>query len=76
MHDLSLSQVLETVVHSEDNSSNILLPEDPPIFESFFQITLTTQLGDDVAIVCAFEDLMAVYDVGVVEGPNDGDFLL
>lgn len=69
-----LSQVLQSLEDIFDYGSGLVLVEVPLLPEPWLQIALVAELGDDVAVAVAGEDLEASEDIGMAEFLEDIDF--
>ena len=76
VHDVPAREILESLEKLVHQGPQFFFAEGAAFPESFFEAAAVAELGDEVAVIGAFEDLDAADDVGVVEGANDADFLL
>jgi hypothetical protein len=76
VHDVPAGEVLQPLKKLARIGPQFFFGEGTAFPEGFFETAAVAELGDEVAVVGAFEDLDAANDVGVVEGADDRDLLL
>lgn len=74
MYDVLLGEVADALVHLVDELPGVLLLEGALGADLGFDVAAVTQLGDDVAVVGAGEDLQAVEHVGMLQSLQNIDF--
>lgn len=72
--DVLLCQVLQSLEDVLDDGSCLVFIEVALLPQTGFEVSLIAELGDDVAVAVAGEDLEAAEDIGVAEFLEDVDF--
>lgn len=67
MYDILLGKIVQPLKDISDDGFSLVLVEISLLPQSRLQIPFVAQLGDDVTVPIASEDLMAFEDVGVAE---------
>lgn len=75
MDDISRGEVFETLVDISDERPCFFFRHGSSFFEQFLQGAIVAELSDEIAVIHAFQNLVAADGVGVVQRSGNRNFL-